>query len=109
MFISALTSEPKINEGESLHSENESESKSKTIISRLELPKVTVNLQVKTNKLSIETTVNLEKPAITNYPWAAFPYPINNIVINLLSHLSISPWAVISSFQKGVVSLLTEQ
>jgi len=77
------------------------------LISKLSLPPVTIKLQVKTKKLSIETTINLEKPSITKYPWPSFPYPIKNIAITLLSHLSISPWALISSFQKGVVSLLT--
>ncbi len=64
---------------------------------------------MKTKKLSIETSIHLERPAVTKFPWPSFPYPIKNIAINLLSHLSISPWALISSFQKGVVSLLTEQ
>lgn len=34
---------------------------------------------------------------------------MSNIIINLLSNLSISPLAVLSSLKKGVAALLTEQ
>jgi hypothetical protein len=59
MLISALTNDSKSNEGELNRLENENIAKNKTLISKLQLPKVTINLQIKTNKLSIETTVNL--------------------------------------------------
>ncbi len=64
---------------------------------------------MQTKKFSIETIINLDKPDILSYPWKEFPYPIQSIAFNILSHLSISPWAFISSFGKGLQQLLTEQ
>lgn len=95
--------------GDLLELESSPSLSQKTLIQKLSLPPLTLKLQIKTKKLSIETTVNLERPPVSKYPFSTFPYPIKNIIINLLSHLSISPWSVISSFQKGIVMLLTEQ
>ena len=46
---------------------------------------------------------------MTKYPWEEVPYPIEEVVITILSHLSISPWAFISSFHKGFSKLLSEE
>jgi hypothetical protein len=51
----------------------------------------------------------LDKPEMMSYPWKEFPYPIKTIVINILSHLSVSPWAFITSFGKGIQKLVTEE
>lgn len=76
-------------------------------ISKLILPRLNVELEVQTRKFSIETTINLEKPDVTSYPWKNAPYPIKTVAINILSHLSISPWAFISSFGRGLSLLIT--
>lgn len=74
-------------------------------ISRVKLPKLDVQLQVQAKKLSIETPIELEQPPQTSYPWANIPYPIKDIVLQLLSNLSISPISFISSLHEGVVNL----
>lgn len=43
--------------------------KESLFISKLKLPKIVVELEIQTKKLSIETTVHLEKPEIISYPW----------------------------------------
>lgn len=77
-------------------------------ISRIKLPKLDIQLQVQAKKLSIETPIELDQPAQTSYPWDVFPYPIKDIVLSLLSNLSVSPLSFISSLHEGVVGLFND-
>ena len=86
-----------------------SEEENQLFIAKVKLPKIVLFLHIQTNKLSIETKINLDQPSATKYPWDEIPYPVEDIIINILSHLSISPLTFVESFQKGFAKLLTEE